>query len=126
MVAALLGAIRNTIKLKDLQDRLDFIENEIDLLEKKVQNQHTLEQRGQFENEKTNIEDQLQREEEFNHASSFIGNVVYTPEMQTMEISISSRVYPYCGVPQRIYDGFKGAPSKGVFFNRSIKGIFEC
>lgn len=126
MVAALVGALRDTVKLADLEKRLDFIENEINLLEKKAQNQHTLEQRGQFENEKTEIEDQLKREEEFNHASSFIGNVVYTPDMQTMEISLGSRVYPYCGVPQRIYDSFKGSPSKGVFFNRAIKGIYEC
>lgn len=126
MVAALLGALRDTVKLADLQKRLDNIENEINILEKKVQNQFTMEQKTKFENERIQIKEEMQREEEFTHASSFVGTVTYTPELQSMEITLGSRVYPYCGVPQRLYDGFKGAPSKGAFFNRAIKGIYEC
>ena len=121
-----MGALRDTVKLADLQKRLDNIEKEIGILETKVQNQHTIEQKSQFETEKAQIEEDLLREEEFNHASSFIGTVVYSIDMQSMEIQMGGRMYPYCGVPQRLYDGFKGAGSKGAFFNREIKGIYEC
>lgn len=73
-----------------------------------------------------NIADEIKREESFTHASSFIGTVTYTPDFQSMDIAIGGRTYPYCSVPMRIYDAFKGAPSKGKFFNAEIRGIYEC
>ncbi len=122
----LVAAIRNTVKLADLQKRLENIEKEINLLEKKFKTPNLINQQTTLENQKTQLEEEVKREEEFTHASSFIGTVTYTIGMQSMEIVISGRMYPYCDVPQRIYDAFKGAESKGAYFNRSIKGIYEC
>lgn len=95
-------------------------------MEKKIKSPNIINQRSTLEIQKTQVEEELKREEEFTHASSFIGTVIYTLDLQSMEILIGGRMYPYCGVPQRIYDSFKGAGSKGQFFNREIKGIYEC
>ncbi len=66
------------------------------------------------------------REPSFDEPSSFVGRVIYTPEIQTMEINLNGRVYGFCGVPERTFDSFEGAGSKGAFFNRAIKGQFDC
>ncbi len=65
------------------------------------------------------------REDSFQAPSSVIGKVVWF-EDQTMTIEINGRVFNYCGVPRRVFESFKGADSKGAFFVRSIRGIFEC
>lgn len=67
-----------------------------------------------------------QREKDFDAASSFVGRVNYTPELQTMEITLNGKRYDYCSIPERIFDSFKGASSKGAFYNREIKGIYMC
>ena len=66
------------------------------------------------------------REEEFTQPSSFVGTVTYTIDLQTMEIELNGRIYNYCRIPRRIFESFQGAPSKGKFYNRSIKGQFLC
>ena len=66
------------------------------------------------------------REKDFSHPSSFVGTVTYTPESNTMEITMNGNVYGFCGVPERIFDAFEGASSKGAFYNRSIRSQFNC
>jgi len=66
------------------------------------------------------------REPSFTHPSSFVGKVTYTPELQTMEILLNGNVYGFCDVPERVFDGFDGAGSKGIYFNNTIKGNFDC
>lgn len=66
------------------------------------------------------------REVDFNQPSSFVGTVTYTIDLQTMEIELNGRIYGYCNIPQRLFDSFQGSPSKGKFYNRSIKGQFLC
>ena len=70
--------------------------------------------------------DRVDRERDFTHPSSFIGKVTYTPEFNTMEINLNGKVYGFCGVPERIFDAFEGAASKGAYFGRNIKGQFNC
>lgn len=70
--------------------------------------------------------DKPDREPSFDMSSSFVGKVTYTPDFQTMEISLSGKIYGFCGVPERTFDSFEGAGSKGAFFNRNIKGQFDC
>lgn len=70
--------------------------------------------------------EEQEREQEFNQPSSFIGTVIYSPDIQTMEIELNGNVYNYCNVPQRIYESFEGAGSKGEFYNREIRGIYTC
>lgn len=66
------------------------------------------------------------REINFQHSSSFVGKVTFTPDLNTMEINLNGKVYGFCNVPERIFDGFEGAPSKGAYFGRNIKGQFDC
>lgn len=62
----------------------------------------------------------------FTHSSSFVGNVKYDQEEQSMEIILNGKTYEFCNVPQRKYDGFEGASSKGEYFNRNIKNQHDC
>ena len=62
----------------------------------------------------------------FTHSSSFIGNVRYDADESGMVILMNEKAYNFCNVPRRVYDGFEGANSKGAFFNREIKGLYDC
>jgi len=62
----------------------------------------------------------------FTHSSSFIGNVIYDSDSQDMKITLSGEAYVFCNVPDRVYDAFEGAGSKGSFFNREIRQLFDC
>jgi len=62
----------------------------------------------------------------FTASSSFVGNVRYDKDTQEMRILLNENAYNFCNVPQRKYDSFEGSGSKGAFFNRSIKGQFDC
>ena len=62
----------------------------------------------------------------FTHSSSFIGQVIYDSDTQDMSITLSGEKYVFCNVPDRKYDAFEGATSKGSFFNREIKQQFDC
>jgi len=70
--------------------------------------------------------DKPDREPTFDMPSSFVGKVTYSPDFSTLEIELLGRVYGFCGVPERIFDAFEGTSSKGAFFNRNIKGQFDC
>ena len=44
-----------------------------------------------------------------------------------MEICFASgRRYLYLGVPMNVAEDFSRSPSKGGFFNRAIKGRYDC
>lgn len=62
----------------------------------------------------------------FTHSSSFIGNVQYNPAEQKMRIIINGKQYLYCSIPERLFDAFSGADSKGRFFTRFIRDQYEC
>jgi len=62
----------------------------------------------------------------FTHSSSFVGNVRYDQDEQSMRILLNGTPYKFCGVPERTFDSFQGADSKGAFFARNIKGQFNC
>ena len=67
-----------------------------------------------------------QRFRAFTASSSFVGNVRYDQDEQSMRILLNGISYEFCNVPQRIFDSFEGANSKGSFFNRNIKTQFDC
>ena len=67
-----------------------------------------------------------ERELEFDEPSSFVGTCTYTPDLQSMEVQLNGTTYNYCNVPQRIFEQFKEASSKGQFYNREIKGVYSC
>jgi hypothetical protein len=66
------------------------------------------------------------RQPHFNQASSFVGEVNYFPEDLSMEVLLNGKLYAFCNVSERLYDSFKGAGSKGAFFNREIKTLHDC
>ena len=66
------------------------------------------------------------REPSFDMPSSFVGKVTYSPDFQTMEINLNGKVFGFCNIPERVFDSFEGASSKGAFFNREIKQQFDC
>lgn len=62
----------------------------------------------------------------FTHSSSFVGNVIYDSDTQDMKITLNGEAYVFCNIPDRTFDAFEGAGSKGAFFNREIKGLHDC
>ncbi len=62
----------------------------------------------------------------FTHSSSFVGNVKYDQDEQSMEMILNGETYKFCNIPERIFDAFEGADSKGAYFNRNIKTQFNC
>jgi len=62
----------------------------------------------------------------FTNTSSFVGNMRYDQDEQSMTGILSGKHYKWCGVPERTFDAFQGAGSAGAFFNRNVKGQFDC
>jgi len=62
----------------------------------------------------------------FTNTSSFVGNMRYDQDEQEMTGILSGKHYKWCGVPERTFDAFQGAGSAGAFFNRNVKGQFDC
>jgi len=62
----------------------------------------------------------------FTHSSSWIGNVRYNPQNQTMRVMMNGKGYGFCGVPEKVYDSWEGSPSKGEFWWREIKDRYNC
>ncbi len=62
----------------------------------------------------------------FTASSSFVGNVRYNRETQGMRILLNGKAFNFCNVPERVFDAFEGAASKGAFFARNIRTQFDC
>jgi len=62
----------------------------------------------------------------FTASSSFVGNVRYNRETQGMRILLNGKPFNFCNVPERVFDAFEGANSKGAFFARNIRTQFDC
>ena len=59
--------------------------------------------------------------------SESIFGVMYDPESQGLFVCFrdSGDIYLYYGLPQRVYDEFMAAESKGGYLNREIKGTYD-
>ena len=62
----------------------------------------------------------------FTHTSSFVGNVRYDQDLQEMTIILNGKEYNFCNVPERKFEAFRGADSKGAYFNRNIRTLHDC
>lgn len=60
--------------------------------------------------------------------SAAIQHLHYKPDAQELSIWFAPdfRRYKYFGVPQHLYKALSEADSKGQFFNRFIRGRFDC
>ena len=57
--------------------------------------------------------------------SSVIAAMDYDSASEILRISfVSGMIYEYRNVPEKIYKRMKGATSKGIFFNRNIRGKY--
>jgi hypothetical protein len=58
--------------------------------------------------------------------SSTLATVAYDEGRELLQLGFCSRaVYQYLGVPATVYQALLGAPSKGGYFNRAIRGRFR-
>ncbi len=58
--------------------------------------------------------------------SSFIRRVCYDRDNEYMLISLNGTFYHYCEIDAGTVSSLLNAPSMGSFYNRSIKGQFDC
>lgn len=58
--------------------------------------------------------------------STTLRTVGYDAERQLLQIEFQNRsIYQYFGVPASVYEELLEAPSKGAYFNRSIRPKFD-
>ena len=58
--------------------------------------------------------------------STTIAAVAYDEAAELLRLEFRNHtVYHYFGVPVAVYDALLGAPSKGSYFNRVIRGAFR-
>ena len=59
-------------------------------------------------------------------SSKNIRSIGYDEGSQTLEVEFTSGgIYDYAGVPKKLYQHFMAAPSKGSFFDSSIKDKYR-
>jgi lysyl-tRNA synthetase class 2 len=59
--------------------------------------------------------------------STVIRRFDYAPQRHTLDVEfVSGRRYRYAGVPPQVAEAFRGAFSKGRFFNARIRDEFPC
>ena len=57
--------------------------------------------------------------------STTLATVAYDKACGLLQLEFRSRaIYQYFGVPAAVHEGLLGAPSKGRYFNRFIRGHF--
>ena len=57
--------------------------------------------------------------------STTLATVAYDEARKLLQLEFRSRaIYPYFGDPAAVHDALLGAPSKGRYFNRFIRGRF--
>jgi len=58
--------------------------------------------------------------------SSFIRGAWYDEDNNYMIINLKGTYYHYCGLPLKIWIDFKRADSFGTYYNKYIKGNYDC
>jgi len=59
--------------------------------------------------------------------STAIRRFDYDPQSQTLDVEfVSGRCYRYAGVPSEVAEAFRGAFSKGRFFNARVRDAYPC
>jgi hypothetical protein len=58
--------------------------------------------------------------------SSFVRGACYDDANSYMVIHLNATWYQYCGLDRQTWGGLIDADSKGRFYNRNIKGNFDC
>lgn len=62
----------------------------------------------------------------YNVESTNVKTIGYEADSQKLEVEyLSGQKYEYSNVPQKVFDGFITAVSKGKYLNQIIKGQYE-
>jgi lysyl-tRNA synthetase, class II len=57
--------------------------------------------------------------------SSTLLSLAYDETCELLQLEFrSGSIYQYFSVPSAVYEALRGAPSKGSYFNRAIRGSF--
>lgn len=58
--------------------------------------------------------------------SSLVHRICYQPDHSYLVVLLDQTYYHYCRIPSQVVSQWLNADSKGRFYNRSIKGNFDC
>ena len=59
--------------------------------------------------------------------STAISQLFYDTLTRDLRVTfVTGRRYIYAGVPVQVFDAFRSAPSRGLFFNREIRDNYAC
>ncbi|WP_455476780.1 KTSC domain-containing protein [Bartonella sp. B41] len=58
--------------------------------------------------------------------SSFVHRICYQLQQNYVVVLLKNTYYHYCRVPSYVVENWLFSPSKGRFYNRNIKGNFDC
>ena len=59
-------------------------------------------------------------------SSSLVRGAWYDDDNDYMVINLSGTYYHYCGLSDSKWDGFSSADSFGSYYNKHLKGNFDC
>ncbi len=65
----------------------------------------------------------------FDHLSgrgSLVANAWFDAQFEYLVVQLGSDSYEYCGVPAKVWSEFTSAESLGTFYNRVLKGNYDC
>lgn len=58
--------------------------------------------------------------------SSLVHRICYRADKQYLVVLLQQTYYHYCRMPPKVVEQWLGAPSKGRYYNASIKGNYDC
>jgi len=58
--------------------------------------------------------------------SSFVHRICFDSQFQYLLVNLKGTYYHYCGIDPQTVSRWIDADSKGRFYNRNIKGRFDC
>jgi len=61
-----------------------------------------------------------------NTSSSFVHRICYQKQSKYLIVRLNNTYYHYCRLPQGTYNSWLSASSKGRYYNRNIKGNYDC
>jgi len=61
-----------------------------------------------------------------NTSSSFVHRICYQEKSNYLIVRLKNTYYHYCRLPERVYNNWLSASSKGRYYNGNIKGNYDC
>ena len=58
--------------------------------------------------------------------SSFINNMYFDSDNKYLLVQLNTTYYHYCSIPSQTINGWLNSPSLGRYYNKNVKGNFDC